>query len=124
MRNSVVSFVGCLLCASAARAQNTTSSNTTSSTEGLLSSGNVDFGDWTDAYAKATALVAQMTNDGKISLITGSSVSSVNWTALEFKDGTQSVQGTYLHSLKSCQQLMLSQAMTMLPDSANHPRSL
>lgn len=123
MKNLVFPFVGCLLFASATRAQNTTSSNTTSSTEGLLSSGNVDLGDWADAYAKATALVAQMTNDEKISLITGSSGSSVNWTALEFKDGTQSVQGT---SLRLCISPAVNafQDTTMLPDSARHPHSL
>lgn len=34
-----------------------------------------------------------MTNEEKIELITGSSVTSVNFTALQFKDGTQGVQG-------------------------------
>ncbi|KAG4421590.1 hypothetical protein IFR04_005317 [Cadophora malorum] len=73
-------------------AQNSTSTNTTA-TEGILSSGSVDLGDWADAYTKAAALVAQLTNEEKITLITGGSVSSVNWTALEFKDGTEGVQG-------------------------------
>ncbi|PMD41999.1 glycoside hydrolase family 3 protein [Hyaloscypha variabilis F] len=50
-------------------------------------------GAWADAYAKAVALVAQLTNEEKVTIITGGSVSSVNWTALEFKDGTQGVQG-------------------------------
>jgi beta-glucosidase len=50
-------------------------------------------GAWADAYARAVALVAQLTNEEKVTIITGGSVSSVNWTALEFKDGTQGVQG-------------------------------
>ena len=90
-------LLGALLLPSRAIAQNSTStSNTTttdSSTEGLLSSGNVDMGAWADAYAKAVALVAQLTNEEKVAVMTGGSVSSVNWTALEFKDGTQGVQG-------------------------------
>lgn len=63
-------------------------------------------GAWADAYAKATALVAQLTNEEKVAIMTGGSVSSVNWTALEFKDGTQGVQGTghyfllYYHKLR------------------------
>jgi beta-glucosidase len=70
------------------------SASTNSSTEGILASGTVELGAWTDAYAKATALVSQLTNQEKITIITGGSVDSVNWTALEFKDGTESVQGT------------------------------
>lgn len=95
MRTTIRSLASALLVPLAV-AQNTTSSNTTSSsTEGILSSGEVDLGDWADAYAKATALVAQLTNDEKITIITGGSVtgSSVNWTALEFKDGAEGVQG-------------------------------
>ena len=66
----------------------------TTTEEGILSSGNVDLGTWAAAYAKATDLIAQMTNEEKVSVITGGSVSgAVNWTALEFKDGTQSVEG-------------------------------
>ena len=90
-------LLGALLLPSAAFAQNSTSSrNTTttdSSSEGLLSSGNVDMGAWADAYAKAVGLVAQLTNEEKVTIITEGSVSSVNWMALEFKDGTQGVQG-------------------------------
>ena len=80
--------IGALLAPAAVFAQNTT-------TEGLLSSGNVDLGAWAGAYAKATAFVAQLTNEEKITIMTGGSVSaSVDWTALEFKDGTESVQGS------------------------------
>jgi len=53
----------------------------------------VDLGDWEAAYTQAIAFVAQLTNTEKIQLITGSDVSSVNWSALQFKDGTQGVQG-------------------------------
>ena len=98
MKN-VAYILGALLLPSAAIAQNTASSSnrttTDSSTEGLLSSGNVDLGAWADAYAKAVALVAQLTNEEKVTVITGGSVSLVNWTALEFKDGTQGVQGIF-----------------------------
>jgi ABC-type Fe3+-siderophore transport system permease subunit len=83
--------VGALLAPAAVFAQNTT-------TKGLLSSGNVDLGAWAGAYAKVTAFVAQLTNEEKITIITGGSVgSSVDWTALEFKDGTESVQGRFLN---------------------------
>ena len=90
-------LLGALLLPSASFAQNSTSSrNTTttdSSAEGPLSSRNVDMGAWADAYAKAVALVAQLTNEERVTIITGGSVGSLNWTALEFKDGTQGVQG-------------------------------
>ena len=96
MKN-ITCVLGALLLPSAALAQNTTSSSNTttteSSTQGLLSSGNVDLGAWADAYDKAVALVAQLTNEEKVTVMTGGSVSSVNWTALQFKDGTQGVQG-------------------------------
>lgn len=73
--------------------------NTTSS-EGILSSGDVALGNWATAYAKATALVAQMTNEEKVTVITAGSVSgSVEWAALEFKDGMESVQGMHSSSL-------------------------
>ena len=91
-------LLGALLLPGAAFAQNSTSSSNTTSdstTEGLLSSGNIEMGAWADAYAKAVALVAQLTNEEKVTIMTGGSVSSVNWTALEFKDGTQGVQGKY-----------------------------
>jgi beta-glucosidase len=68
-------------------------SNTTATTaKGILSSGEVKRGDWAAAYAIATALVAELTNQGKITIITGGSVDSA-WTALAFKDGTHGVQG-------------------------------
>lgn len=75
-------------------AQDSTIHNATTLTDSILSSGSVDLGAWTDAYEKAVAFVAQLTNNEKISVITGNSVASVNWTALQFKDGTQGVQGT------------------------------
>lgn len=97
MKTFAVTSMGGFLLPFVAAQSSTTFSNTTSitnsTTEGLLSSGNVELGDWSDAYAKATALVAKLTNSEKITLITGGSVSSVNWTALEFKDSTQGPQG-------------------------------
>ncbi len=71
------------------------SNTTTAAAEGILSSGEVELGDWAAAYAKATALVAELTNQEKITIITGGSVDSV-WTALAFKDGTQGIQGMTL----------------------------
>lgn len=38
-------------------------------------------------------MVANLSNEDKITLITGGDVTSANWTALEFKDGTMGVQG-------------------------------
>ncbi|PVH75896.1 glycoside hydrolase family 3 protein [Cadophora sp. DSE1049] len=92
MRSLSTPLVAALLFPLTLAAQNSTTTNTTA-TDGILSSGAVDLGDWADAYAKAAALVAQLTNEEKVTLITGGSVSSVNWTALEFKDGTEGVQG-------------------------------
>lgn len=48
-------------------------------------------GDWAVAYNKASALVDGLTNDEKVNIITGADVSSINWTALVFKDGPQGV---------------------------------
>ena len=81
-------LLGALLLPSAVFAQNATDS----SQGGILSSGKVDLGAWADAHAKATALVAGLTNEEKLTIITGGSVSS--FAALDFKDGTQGVQGT------------------------------
>jgi len=50
---------------------------------------------WNAAYAKAQALVAQLNNTEKVEIITGSDVASVNWTALQFKDGDQGVISYY-----------------------------
>ncbi|TVY82596.1 putative beta-glucosidase D [Lachnellula suecica] len=93
MKHSTTHLLGALLLPLLAAAQNSTTPSNTTSTEGLLSSESVDLGDWADAYSKAAALVAQMTNSEKITLITGGSIESVNWTALEFKDATQGPQG-------------------------------
>jgi beta-glucosidase len=94
MKAAARCVAGALLLPASVLAANSTSSNTTTSAaEGILSSGEVQLGAWADAYAKATALVAGLTNEEKVTIITGGSVSSVNWTVLEFKDGTQGVQG-------------------------------
>ena len=53
---------------------------------------------WEAAYEKAKSMVDGMTNDEKIAVITGSSVSSANWTALLDKDGDQGVIGYYYAS--------------------------
>jgi beta-glucosidase len=92
MKHPTTQILGGLLLPFLVAAQNSTTT-TNSTTEGLLSSGNVELGDWADAYSKATSLVAKLTNSEKITLITGGSVSAVNWTALEFKDSTQGPQG-------------------------------
>lgn len=94
MRGGFVWLLNGLIVPIAALAQNSTSSNgTTSQPDGILSSGAVDLGVWADAYAKATSLVSKLTNNEKISVITGRSVTALNWTSLAFKDGTQGVQG-------------------------------
>ncbi|KAH8687319.1 putative beta-glucosidase D [Tricladium varicosporioides] len=96
MKHLAIHLAAALLLPYLATAQNSTaSSNSSSSTGGLLSNGNVDLGDWADAYAKAKALVSKLTNEEKITLITGNSITggSVNWTALQVVDGTQGPQG-------------------------------
>lgn len=67
--------------------------NSSSTSEGLLSNDNVDLGAWQTAYTQAKALVAKLSNNEKITLVTGGDVTSANWTALQFKDGTMGVQG-------------------------------
>jgi hypothetical protein len=57
-------IIEAFLAPAAVCAQNTTD-------EGLLSSGNVDLGEWAGVYAKATAFVAQLTNEEKITIIAG-----------------------------------------------------
>ncbi|TVY30319.1 putative beta-glucosidase D [Lachnellula hyalina] len=79
---------------SGATYSNATATNST--TLGLLSSDTVTLdAKWNAAYAKAQALVAQLNNTEKVELITGSDVASVNWTALQFKDGDQGVISYY-----------------------------
>lgn len=76
-------------------------SATNSTSASLLSSGNVDLGEYQAAYEKAKALVAQLTNAQKISVITGGSVSSnstnssASWTALTNKDGFAGINQQY-----------------------------
>ncbi|GKT50795.1 putative beta-glucosidase E [Colletotrichum spaethianum] len=53
-------------------------------TEQLLSSGTIKLGEWQDAYDKAAALVATLTNDEKISIVAGSSAG--NWSGLHNLD--------------------------------------
>ncbi|KAF4624116.1 hypothetical protein G7Y89_g14057 [Cudoniella acicularis] len=60
-----------------------------------------NLGDWADAYTKAKALVSQLTNEKKVSLTTRSSVSSVNWTALEVVDATQGPQGKIYQTVQT-----------------------
>ncbi|KAK8208484.1 putative beta-glucosidase D [Phyllosticta capitalensis] len=71
-------------------------SNTTSAA--LLSSGHVKLGEFAEAYAKAKAFVAGLTNAEKVSIITGSDVDSSNgssWTALANKDGFAGINYQY-----------------------------
>ncbi|GKT66193.1 beta-glucosidase D [Colletotrichum tofieldiae] len=56
----------------------------TNYTEQLLSSGTIKLGAWQDAYDKATALVATLTTEEKISIIAGGD--GGNWTALNNLD--------------------------------------
>ncbi|KUJ13220.1 glycoside hydrolase family 3 protein [Mollisia scopiformis] len=89
MKLSLVHVIGAFLLpvvlAQSKRATNSSSFSTT----GLLSSGAVALGDWDAAYQKAVGFLGQMTNEQKLSLITGSDVDALNWTALVMKDGTQ-----------------------------------
>lgn len=95
MRYSFKQIASGLLLPSVVLAQNSTTNTTTSGVVGILSDNNVALGDWADAYAKATALVAQMSNEDKITVITGGSLSALNWTVLEYKDGSEGVEGTF-----------------------------
>ncbi|KII94877.1 glycoside hydrolase family 3 protein [Plicaturopsis crispa FD-325 SS-3] len=61
------------------------------STVGIL--GSVDLGDWASAYAKAKAAIANLTNDEKITIITGGNAG--NWTALVMTDGSQGIESDY-----------------------------
>lgn len=58
----------------------------------ILSSGTIALGEWESAYKQAVDVVGQLGNSEKITLITGGSIESVNWTSLLFEDGTQGVQ--------------------------------
>jgi beta-glucosidase len=62
---------------------------TSNTTLALLADGNVNLGIASDAYEKAKAFVATLTNSQKISIITGSSITDDNatWTALTSKNG-------------------------------------
>ncbi|KAK5131956.1 hypothetical protein LTR08_000468 [Meristemomyces frigidus] len=63
----------------------------------LLSSGNVELGEYEAAYGKAKAFVAQLSNSQKVSIITGSSFNGTNstWTALVNKDGFAGINNQY-----------------------------
>ena len=91
MKYNISHIIGAFLLPLAVKAQNSTNSSSTDAY--LLSSGLVDLGEWESAYEKASAFVAGLTNAEKVEIMTGSSVTSANWAALEFKDGSQSVQG-------------------------------
>ncbi|KAL1305765.1 hypothetical protein AAFC00_007343 [Neodothiora populina] len=67
---------------------------------GLINELDIDFGDWAQAYDKASSFVAALTTAEKYSIITGGRISnsSLNFTALEFKDGSEGVQQDYFVS--------------------------
>ena len=73
---------------------NPTSSN---SSTALLSSGTVQLGIYAEAYTKAKAFVSQLSNTQKLSIVTGSDVTSSNasWTALSAKDGFAGINFQY-----------------------------
>ncbi|KAF2087992.1 glycoside hydrolase family 3 protein [Saccharata proteae CBS 121410] len=65
----------------------------------LLSSGNVQLGEWSAAYQQAKTFVAGLTNDQKVSIITGSSLTgNVTWDAYSMVDGPSGVQNSYFIS--------------------------
>ncbi|CAD6446279.1 d46f09c4-f297-40a4-8a25-6a02da090eaf [Sclerotinia trifoliorum] len=86
MRVQICHIIGAFLLPLAVGATNS------SSVEGLLGSNNVDLGAWSAAYAQAQAFIAGLSNEDKLSLITGSDVKSANWKSLVFLDGTQGPQ--------------------------------
>ena len=92
---SISVVVGAALLSVGSAASNTTSTN--SSSAALLSSGTVQLGIYADAYAKAKAYVAQLSNTDKLSIITGGDVSAPNssWTALVQKDGFAGINYQY-----------------------------
>ncbi|KAF2141089.1 glycoside hydrolase family 3 protein [Aplosporella prunicola CBS 121167] len=70
-----------------------------STSPSVLSSGKNRLGEWQSAYEKAASLVVGLTNDEKITIITGGSISGNNtWNALSFKDGMMGVQWQYFVS--------------------------
>lgn len=62
-----------------------------------LASNNVQLDNYLDAFVKAKAFVAKLTNADKISLITGEDISGTNvtWTALLNKDGFAGINDQY-----------------------------
>ncbi|ESZ91513.1 hypothetical protein SBOR_8084 [Sclerotinia borealis F-4128] len=53
----------------------------------------IDLGAWSAAYTQAQAFIAGLSNEDKLNLITGSDVTSANWTALTKANGAQGPQG-------------------------------
>lgn len=53
----------------------------------------MDLGDWEAAYQKAVAFVGSMTNEQKVTVITGGSVDALNWTVLTQLDASQNPMG-------------------------------
>ncbi|KAK2609837.1 hypothetical protein N8I77_003314 [Diaporthe amygdali] len=77
------------------------STNSSSSTiAALLSNGDVDLGITAEAYQKAAAFVATLTNAQKVSIITGSDISDSNatWTAYSSADGGSGVNKQFFVS--------------------------
>ncbi|KAF7187659.1 putative beta-glucosidase D [Pseudocercospora fuligena] len=88
----------CLILTTAALLVGAEAANSSSSAA-LLSSGHVHLGEYQDAYNKAKAFVANLTNAQKVSIITGGSINGTSsWTALANKDGFAGINGQYFVS--------------------------
>ncbi|ORY68305.1 uncharacterized protein BCR38DRAFT_481787 [Pseudomassariella vexata] len=72
-------------------ATNSSNNSNSPSNSALLANGNVRLGRAAEAYEKAKAFIAQLSNTEKISLITGQSITNASWTALANKDGATGI---------------------------------
>ncbi|PSK43996.1 Beta-glucosidase 1 [Elsinoe australis] len=74
--------------------------STSITAQGLINNGQVALGDWQSAYDQALAFAQSLNSTAKFSIATGGSAfsGSVNFTALQFKDGQQGVQEYYFVS--------------------------
>lgn len=77
------------------------SSPNTSSEQGLISNGKVNFGNWADSYSKAVAFTRKLSTSEKYAIITAGSITNstnANWTALIVSDGSQGAQEFFYES--------------------------
>ncbi|KAL3494529.1 glycosyl hydrolase family 3 N terminal domain-containing protein [Aspergillus germanicus] len=94
----------------------TGTASASSSTQGILKANGVSLADWQTAYDKASAFISTLSTTQKLSLITGSSITTPNatFTALTFLDGDMGPQNDFYVSAFS---LSSSLAMTFDRDA-------